>query len=532
MASSLSASTNIPEFSVSALSNALKQTLEERFALVKVRGEISNFKGPHSSGHSYFRLKDDHALLEAVIWRGVYARLRIKPQEGMDVIATGKITTFAGKSSYQIIIETLEPAGIGAIMAMLEERKVRLRALGIFEDSRKRVLPRFPATIGVITSPTGAVIRDIVHRLAERWPCHVLVWPVRVQGEGSADEIFAAICGFNRLPQGWPRPDVLIVARGGGSLEDLLGFSAENVVMAAAESAIVLISAVGHETDTTLIDFAADRRAPTPTAAAELATPVRALLLADIAALGVRLASRMVALGKERRLHLEMRARALPDPVSLVQAARQRLDFLDAARSHGQTQVLAKAQQGLSALRERLLRQSPLARLARLHAGLEAAKLNLKNSLRAYGQRLDTRFALATQKLSASARALVRVQSQANLLIAGLAKRQERAMAQARNAYTQRLAAQSQLLLSLGYKSVLSRGYAVVRANTNAVIASRTGARNHDQVTIEWQDGTMPAILTSSALDATHMPSVPREGSPSKPITIKREDKKSQGRLF
>ncbi|TXM88472.1 exodeoxyribonuclease VII large subunit, partial [Methylobacterium sp. WL103] len=267
---------NQPEWSVGDLASALKRTLEDAFGHVRLRGEISGFRGQHGSGHAYFSLKDGNARIDAVVWKGTFNRLRQKPQEGLEVVATGKITTFPGKSSYQIVIESLEPAGVGAWMALLEERKRALAAEGLFAAEHKRAIPFLPQVVGVVTSPTGAVIRDILHRLEDRFPRPVLVWPVRVQGDGAADEIAAAIRGFNALPPGGPipRPDVLIVARGGGSIEDLWAFNEEAVVRAAFESRIPLISAVGHETDTTLIDFVSDRRAPTPTGAAEMAVPV------------------------------------------------------------------------------------------------------------------------------------------------------------------------------------------------------------------------------------------------------------------
>src|SRR5450631_444593 len=282
--------TNALEVSVSELSAALKRTVEDRFGFVRVRGEISNYRGQHSSGHAYFCLKDPSARIDAVIWKGVFARLKTKPQEGLEVIATGKVTTYPGKSTYQIIVEALEPAGIGALMALIEERRRKLAAEGLFDEARKRPLPFLPASIGIITSPTGAVIRDMLHRIAERFPRHVLVWPVRVQGETAAAEIAAAIDGFNGLPEHGPlqRPDVIIVARGGGSLEDLWSFNEEIVVRAAARSHVPLIAAVGHETDWTLIDHAADLRAPTPTAAAELGVPVRVELVARVAQAGAR----------------------------------------------------------------------------------------------------------------------------------------------------------------------------------------------------------------------------------------------------
>src|SRR5713226_148697 len=272
---------NVVEWTVSELSAAVKRSIEDAYGFVRVRGEISGFRGAHSSGHCYFSLKDENAKIEAVIWKGAFARMRIKPEEGLEVIVSGRLTTYPGQSKYQIVVETLEPAGLGALMALVEERKKRLAAEGLFDAARKQLLPFLPDVIGVITAPAGAVIRDILHRLADRFPRYVVVWPVRVQGEGSAEEVAAAIDGFNALVlRGTIRkPDLIIVARGGGSIEDLWSFNEEIVIRAVAASTIPLISAVGHETDVTLIDFAADMRAPTPTAAAELAVPVRADLL-------------------------------------------------------------------------------------------------------------------------------------------------------------------------------------------------------------------------------------------------------------
>ena len=273
---------NLPEFSVSELSFTLKRMVEDNFERVRVRGEISGFKGTAGSGHCYFTLKDSGACLEAVIWRTTLQRLRFKPQEGLEMVATGSLTTFPGRSRYQIVVDFLEPAGVGALMALLEERRKKLLAEGLFDPARKKPIPYLPRVIGVVTSPSGAVIRDILHRLRDRFPSHVLVWPVRVQGEGAAEEVAAAVRGFNAIAAGGrvPRPDLLIVARGGGSIEDLWAFNEEIAVRAVAASRIPVIAAVGHETDWTLIDYAADLRAPTPTGAAEMAVPVLAELVA------------------------------------------------------------------------------------------------------------------------------------------------------------------------------------------------------------------------------------------------------------
>src|SRR6186713_225490 len=303
---------NVVEWTVSELSSALRRTVEDAYGYVRVRGEVSGFKGASPSGHVYFRLKDDKAVLEAVIWKGAFGRMRVRPEEGLDVIVSGKLTTFAGSSKYQIVIDSLEPAGIGALMKLLEDRKKKLAAEGLFDEARKQLLPFLPKVIGVVTSPTGAVIRDILHRLEDRFPRRVLVWPVRVQGETSAAEVAAAIHGFNAMPDAgpMPRPDLLIVARGGGSLEDLWSFNEEIVVRAAAESMIPLISAVGHETDVTLIDFASDKRCPTPTAAAECAVPVRSDLLMQIDSLARRQRSSWTRGMEARRTELRAAARA------------------------------------------------------------------------------------------------------------------------------------------------------------------------------------------------------------------------------
>ena len=315
--------TNLPEFSVSELSGALKRMVEENFAFVRVRGEISGLKVA-PSGHTYFDLKDDKAVLAAIIWKT--GRPKLKPESGMDVVVTGRLTTYPGRSNYQIIVEQIELAGLGALMALLEERKKKLAAEGLFAAGRKKKLPFLPDVIGVVTSPTGAVIRDIMHRLNARFPRRVLLWPVAVQGEKAAAEIAAAIAGLNNLGGDFPKPDVIIVARGGGSVEDLMAFNEESVVRAAAASKIPLISAVGHETDTTLIDFASDMRAPTPTAAAELAVPVRTELLAQTLDFQRRMLACFTRGVEQRRRHLAQLARVLPRADQLFAQPRQRLD--------------------------------------------------------------------------------------------------------------------------------------------------------------------------------------------------------------
>jgi exodeoxyribonuclease VII large subunit len=319
---------NAQAYTVSELAFALKRTIEDRFGFVRLRGELSKVTF-HSNGHIYLDIKDERASISGVIWKTQAARLAVRPQTGLEVIVTGKITTYPGRSQYQIIIETMAPAGVGALLAQLERLKEKLAAEGLFEAARKRRLPQMPAVVGVITSPTGAVIRDILHRIRERWPCRVIVWPSVMQGEAAAAQVAAAIAGFNALQPGGPvpRPDVLIVARGGGSVEDLWPFNDETLARTAAASAIPLISAVGHETDTTLIDFVSDKRAPTPTAAAEFATPVFAELAARLA----NFERRLLACGAQaleiRRTRLSAAARGLPRPQDLLGLATQRLDI-------------------------------------------------------------------------------------------------------------------------------------------------------------------------------------------------------------
>ena len=321
------AGSNLPEFTVGDLSRQLKKTIEDAFGLVRVRGEIGSCK-LHSSGHMYLSLKDDTAVIDAVCWRGQVGKLAVKPEAGMEVVCTGRLTTYGGQSKYQLIVESMALAGVGALLKMLEERRVRLAAEGLFDPSRKQLLPFLPEVIGVVTSPTGAVIRDILHRLEDRFPRHVLVWPVPVQGEGAAAKIAAAVEGFNALPEGGavPRPDVLIVARGGGSVEDLMPFNEESVVRAVAASLIPVISAVGHETDVTLCDHAADVRAPTPTAAAEMAVPVRADLLAQVLDDGARLEGAALRMMRERKERVTLVARAFGDPLLFLEPLAQRLD--------------------------------------------------------------------------------------------------------------------------------------------------------------------------------------------------------------
>ncbi len=317
----------IPEFSVSEISFAIKKTIENTFAKVRVKGEIFGCKRA-DSGHYYLSLKDENALLSAVCWKGVAMGLPVKPEDGIEVVATGRITTFSGKSSYQLVIENLEVAGTGALLKLLEERRKKFAAEGLFDIAHKKALPYLPEVIGVVTSPTGAVIRDIIHRVTDRFPRRVIVWPAQVQGEGAAEQIASAINGFNKIVSGgaFPRPDVLIVARGGGSLEDLWCFNEEAVVRAVYNSNIPVVSAVGHETDTMLIDYAADVRAPTPTGAAEFVVPVRSELTAKLMLQGSRMVNSIHRLYQENKNLLDGLARGIPNLEQILSDNVQKLD--------------------------------------------------------------------------------------------------------------------------------------------------------------------------------------------------------------
>jgi exodeoxyribonuclease VII large subunit len=448
------AGSNLPEYSVSELSLALKRSIEDGFGHVRVRGEISGWKRV-SSGHCYFALKDADAVLDAVCWRTTAVRLDLKPEDGMEVVCSGRLTTYPGRSKYQLIVERIELAGIGALLRILEERRQRLAAEGLFAAERKKKLPFLPQVIGIVTSPTGAVIRDILHRLADRFPRHVLIWPVAVQGEGAAAQIAAAIDGFNRIVPGGvvPRPDLIIVARGGGSLEDLMAFNEEIVVRAAAGSAIPLISAVGHETDTTLIDHASDLRAPTPTAAAEMAVPVRLDLVAELGGKAARLAGGLARLFGERRLQLSGLARGLPDPQDLLGAAAQRLDD--------------RSERLRLAIGTRLLGAGQ--RLGLAASGLRPA------ALAADIARAGDRFGDVERRLGA---AMVRVLD---------AKRA------ATDNFAGRLATHSER-----HEAMLRRGYVMVLDNTGHVVAEAAKIRPNAALELEFYDGKVGVIAGGS----------------------------------
>ena len=551
------ARSNAAEFTVSEISNALKRTVEDTFGHVRVRGEISGYRGPHSSGHAYFSLKDDKAKIDAVVWKGTMTRLKFRPEEGMEVIATGRLTTYPGKSSYQIVIDNLEPAGAGALMALLEERKKRLAAEGLFDKARKRPLPYMPRVIGVVTSPTGAVIRDIIHRIKDRFPLHVIVWPVRVQGETSGPEVAAAVSGFNMLsPDGpVPRPDLIIVARGGGSLEDLWGFNDEALARTVAASGIPVVSAVGHETDWTLIDYAADMRAPTPTGAAEFAVPVKAELEATLANLSARLKACTSRNFERKRTALRAAARALPSPDQLLALPRRRFDEATSRLGRALEVSTDRKRARLSAARltpatlERRLAE------ARRHFDMagqqlpKCARANLRRHAQQVGTvaarltpaRLEQRIAEARRS---AARDLQRAQgaflatvrerrgkfdrARTRLSVDPLARRQELARERLRDFERRSDQAASLLLersrtrldhadrllatLALSDQSILDRGYALVIGPDGKLIKRAAEVASGADLTLKFADGTAKATGGGGTrLKSTRAPAKPRD---------------------
>lgn len=542
---------NVPEFSVSEISAAVKRAVEQGFDRVRVRGEICNLSRPRS-GHVYLGLKDDRAMLSGVIWRSGVRRLSAEPEEGMEVVATGRLTTYPGASRYQIIIDDIAPAGIGALMAMLEKRRKALAAEGLFDADRKKPLPHLPRVIGVVTSPSGAVIRDILHRIEERFPTHVLVWPSAMQGKECAPQVAAAIRNFSRIPASIaPRPDLLIVARGGGSVEDLWGFNEEDVVRAVAECPIPVISAIGHETDTTLIDYVADYRAPTPTAAAEAAVPVRRELVTQVAGLEARrlraldmmlsrwrqrltdlarALPRADAILADRRQALDLALARLPRPDRLIGDGRSKLALLSGRLRPALRQPIGEAHMELSRLAGRIrpALQRPLSdarmRLARAEGGLRPALQGPLAAARMQLSRMEGRFMpwrlhdraerLAEQLAGPSARlgpALIRLQRERG----------------------NRLAALARTLRSLGPDGTLARGFAIIRDGEGKVLQRASGIAGGTALEIEFADDRInavaggPAEARTPAAERPPAKARPTAKAPKKP---KRNDK--QGSLF
>jgi exodeoxyribonuclease VII large subunit len=519
---------NVAEYTVSELSSEIKRALEQGFGHVRLRGEISGYRGPHASGHCYFALKDDKAKIEAVIWKGVFQRLKVKPEEGMEVLAQGRITTYPGSSKYQIVIESLEPAGLGALMTLLEARKKKLAAEGLFDDERKRLRPFLPGVVGIITSPTGAVIRDILHGFDERFPTRVLVWPVRVQGQSCAAEVAEAIRGFNAIaPKGViARPDLLIVARGGGSLEDLWGFNEEIVVRAVAESSIPLISAVGHETDWTLIDLVADARAPTPTKAAEWAVPKYADLAEGTAKLGLRLATAARRVLESARTHLKAAAVALPR--QRFDAVDKRLDLalLANTRAHHMSHVRIS------------LRLNPRLLAVRFGRG--------RDRLDAFARRnLDALSRSAAARRARFERVSGRIQPEAvRQRIAYGSERlnalEARSIQGLRNRISVgrgQLDACASLLASLSYQGVLDRGFALVRDESGCTVRKAAELHASDRIELQFSDGR--AIAETREVDmgvmqepAASAPRTPRLSSTRPPRSRRGGGSSGQGSLF
>lgn len=470
-----SAGDNAAPLTISEISALLRRTVEDRFGFVRLRGELSGVKRA-ASGHLYCCLKDDKAVIDGVMWRGSAQRVGFRPEDGLEVVVSGKLTTYPGRSKYQIVIETMEIAGEGALLALLEKLRARLAAEGLFAPERKRPLPFLPAVIGVVTSPTGAVIRDILHRLADRFPSRVLVWPVLVQGEGAAQQVAAAVRGFSQMPADGPvpRPDLVIVARGGGSIEDLWAFNEEAVVRAVAECSIPIISAVGHETDTTLCDHAADRRAPTPTAAAEMAVPVRAELMATLDELALRkrrCALRPVTLGRER---LEARVQRLPKPEAILAAKTQKLDELSERLRRGLQDRASMAERRLNAVPRPL----PL----------------LRHRAQSCRERLE-RTGLAGRLLA-------------------------RRLALARDSF----APVDRVLPQLDPRLPLQRGYALVKATDGRALTSRELAGREAALVLEFRDGEL-SVRTGSGDSVPSEPATP----PSPPRSRKPEARSPRG---
>ncbi len=476
---------NTPEMSVSDISNALKKTVEQTFSHVRVRGELSKVTLA-KSGHLYTSLKDENAVLDAICWRGTVARLSVKAEEGLEVICTGRLTTYPGRSNYQLIIESMELAGEGALLKMLEDRKKKLAAEGLFDPARKKPLPFLPTRIGIVTSPTGAVIRDILHRINDRFPVPVYLWPVMVQGQGAAQQVAAAIRGFNDLPAGFDTPDLLIVARGGGSLEDLMPFNEESVVRAIAESRIPVISAIGHETDVTLADFAADMRAPTPTGAAEMAVPVRRDWLFTVGEYGLRMGRRLDVLVGRRHDRIGELSTSLSRFPRSLDMRQQRYDYAASNLSAAFAAYIQRKDTSVTRVAGRLL--SPAAMVHKAAARLQAASLDhaFRDSLR--GRMIGLKGLSGGLKRPD---AIIRNKARE------LGKSYENFMRRKDYLFDPKiktLHSYERILETLSFKNVLKRGYSVVRGAEGTLITSSAAAQRQNRLHIEFADGQATAI--------------------------------------
>ena len=487
---------NAAPFSVSELSAALKRTVEERFGYVRLRGEISKVTR-HASGHVYLTLKDENASIDGVIWRGVVSRLDCQPEQGLEVIVTGKITTYPARSSYQMVIDSMEPAGVGALLAQLERLKAQLRTEGLFDPARKKPIPTTPAVVGVITSPTGAVIRDILHRIRDRWPCRVLVWPCVVQGDQAAKQVVNAVRGFAALAEDGaiPRPDVLIVARGGGSIEDLWPFNDEALARAVADCPLPVISAVGHETDTTLIDFVSDRRAPTPTAAAEMATPVLSELKAQTADYERRLQRATGRMIETRRVSLMGASGRLPSMADLVGRREQRLDLASARLASGLNAHVAAHDRRLAAVAARLTPQAlmrPITLQGERLTGLERRAVQaLRQGLKDRERQLDGLSRRLPSMERPMRRALGRLEE--------LAGRAGRALDRIQTRQAERLDRVGRLLGSLNPDGPLDRGFARVHHADGRLVRTAAELATGDGVSLHFKDGDLGAVIDGEA---------------------------------
>lgn len=490
-----SPASNLPELTVSELSSALKRTIETAYDHVRVRGELGRVTIARS-GHMYADLKDDKAVLNMIMWKGQVSKLPFRPEEGLEVIATGRMSTYPGRSNYQLIADSLRPAGVGALMALLEERKKKFAAEGLFDERHKKPLPFLPATVGVVTSPTGAVIRDILHRIRDRFPVRVILWPALVQGDTAAPQITAAIRGFNAM-SGPDRPDVLIVGRGGGSIEDLWPFNEEDVVRAAFESEIPLISAVGHETDTTLIDYVSDARAPTPTGAAEIAVPVRSELQLQIGDLQQRLMRALVRYIRRGSERLE--STRLPRGDRLLAPKRQRYDAIGERLPLAVRSLVGRHRSRLDAISAGLIspkqivtaKQARLENLsARLGAGLSRAAATKRIAFARSASRLRPEPLAADAKRARSA-------------LVDAARRARPAVARMLDKRHHELASQAKLLETLSYQATLSRGYAIVRDSTGKVLRSAVDVSASSTIDLTLSDGTIKLKPTGSAKTAS-----------------------------
>jgi exodeoxyribonuclease VII large subunit len=513
-----SPTSNLPELSVTELSMALKRTIETAYDHVRVRGELGRVTIARS-GHMYADLKDDKAVLNTIMWKGQVSKLSFRPEEGLEVIATGRLSTYPGRSNYQLIADNLRPAGVGALMALLEERKKKLAAEGLFDERHKKKLPFLPGTIGVVTSPTGAVIRDILHRIQDRFPARVILWPALVQGDTAAGQIVAAIRGFNAM-QGSGRPDVLIVGRGGGSIEDLWPFNEEEVVRAAFESEIPLISAVGHETDTTLIDFVSDARAPTPTGAAEIAVPVRAelqLQLDDINQRLKRALVRYIRRGAER-----IAATRLPPPERLLEAKRQRFDTVGDRLPRALRTQVERRRAKLDALGAGLT--SPKQIVMEKQAKLQTLAAQLAAGLSKVASKKRVAFTRSASLLRPEP--LISDTRRARKALGDTARRARPALDRIHLAKRQALSSQEKLLETLSYQATLGRGFAIVRDEQGKVLRTVKQVASTAQVDLTLSDGQV-------SLTPTGQPPLPAK--PAKPKGTSATSKppgSDQGSLF